>query len=482
VAREVEAGRMRPCTDRSRPLLERSELDLLDEGWQALRQRAQCDPVTGLPNRRGFLASLARIDGMPHAPAHERWIGLVQFDTLRMVGARCGVDAAESLLHVLVAQAREALGPDARLASHGDDTLAFAVAARDGVDGEPAAAALLERLRDHPFEHGEERYRIGVHIGLARFVPGRDEPEEAIGRAESACAAAREQGRNRVQVHERSSRELRSQESLVDWAGRLDRLLEGDGLFLRCQRIQPIGGDPALVPYFEVLLGIDSADGNAGPSDFVAAVERLKRSHELDLWVMRHTLDWIDANPAVFDSIGGFAINVSPRSLDSPEILGFLHQRLGRLGPDAAKLTFELTENSAIACYGAAQDFIRQVRRYGCRFSLDDFGSGYASYAHLKNLRTDVLKIDGSFVRDIATNPSDLAMVRSMHEVARSLGMRTVAEYAESHEILDMLRAIGIDYGQGWAIHAACRMDALADATDTLILASVPSAATAAAA
>lgn len=482
VAREVEAGRMRPCTDRGRPLLERSELDLLDEGWQALRQRAQCDPVTGLPNRRGFLASLARIDGMPHAPAHERWIGLVQFDTLRMVGARCGVDAAESLLHVLVAQAREALGPDARLASHGDDTLAFAVAARDGVDGEPAAAALLERLRDHPFEHGEERYRIGVHIGLARFVPGRDEPEEAIGRAESACAAAREQGRNRVQVHERSSRELRSQESLVDWAGRLDRLLEGDGLFLRCQRIQPISGDPALVPYFEVLLGIDSADGNADPSDFVAAVERLKRSHELDLWVMRHTLDWIDANPAVFDSIGGFAINVSPRSLDSPEILGFLHQRLGRLGPDAAKLTFELTENSAIACYGAAQDFIRQVRRYGCRLSLDDFGSGYASYAHLKNLRTDVLKIDGSFVRDIATNPSDLAMVRSMHEVARSLGMRTVAEYAENHEILDMLRAIGIDYGQGWAIHAACRMDALADATDTLILASVPSAATAAAA
>jgi EAL domain-containing protein (putative c-di-GMP-specific phosphodiesterase class I) len=214
--------------------------------------------------------------------------------------------------------------------------------------------------------------------------------------------------------------------------------------------------------------------------EFVAAVARLKRSHELDLWVIRHTLDWIDANPAVFDSIGGFAINVSPRSLDSPEILGLLHQRLGRLGPDAAKLTFELTESAAIACYGAAQDFIRQVRRYGCRLSLDDFGSGYASYAHLKNLRTDVLKIDGSFVRDIATSPGDLAMVRSMHEVARSLGMRTVAESVENHEILDMLRAIGIDYGQGWAIHAACRIDALADAPDTLILASEPAGAAAA--
>jgi EAL domain-containing protein (putative c-di-GMP-specific phosphodiesterase class I)/GGDEF domain-containing protein len=473
-AREIEAGRMRPCTDRDRPLLERSELDLLDEGWQSLRQRAQCDPVTGLPNRRGFLGALSRTDGTPHPQAGERWIGLVQFDTLRIVGARCGVDAAESLLRVLVAQTREALGPAAQLASHGDDTLAFAIAASDGADGEPAAAALLERLRDYPFEHGEERYRIGVHIGLARFVPGRNAPEEAIGRAESACAAAREQGRNRVQVHERSSRALRSQESLTDWAGRLDRLLEGDGLFLRCQRIQPICGDPALVPYFEVLLGIDSADGPAEPSEFVAAVEGLKRSHELDLWVMRHTLDWIDANPAVFDSIGGFAINVSPRSLDSPEIMGLLHQRLGRLGPDAAKLTFELTESSAIECYGAAQDFIRQVRRYGCRLSLDDFGSGYASYAHLKNLRTDVLKIDGSFVRDIATNPGDLAMVRSMHEVARSLGMRTVAEHVENNEILDMLRAVGIDYVQGWAIHTACRIDALAEASDTLTLDSEP--------
>ncbi|RPH44522.1 MAG: DUF1631 family protein [Burkholderiales bacterium] len=469
-ARAVESGRMRPCTDRDRPLLERSELDLLDEGWQALRQRTQCDPVTGLPNRRAFLHLLARSEGGATAHADERWIGLVQFDTLRIVGARCGVDAAESLLRELVARTREALGPDARLASHGDDTLAFAVPARGDADGEAVAAALLERLRDHPFEHGAERYRIGVHVGLARFAAGRLEPEEAIGRAESACAAAREQGRNRVQIHERSSRELRSQESLTDWAGRLDRLLEGDGLYLRCQRIEPIGDDATLVPYYEVLLGIESAGGAADPMQFVSTVERLKRSHELDLWVIRRTFDWIDANPVAFDAIGGFAINISPRSLDSPEILRCLHERLGRLGPDAAKLTFELTESSAIECYGAAQDFIRQVRRHGCRLSLDDFGSGFASYAHLKNLRTDAIKIDGSFVRDIATNPDDLAMVRSMHEVARSLGMRTVAEYVETHEVLEILRTLGIDYAQGWAIHAAGRMDELAEAPDTVTM------------
>lgn len=460
-AGRIESGRMRPCTDRDSPLLERSELALLDEGWRALRERAQRDPVTGLPNRRGFLAALA--DAVPGP----RWVGLVRFDTLRMVGARCGVDAAEALIRTLVAATHEALGAGALLGRHDDDTLAFAVPAHEGCDGEAPTAELIDRLRDHPFEHGAERYRVGVHVGLARLLPDGPGLEEALGRAEAACAAALERGRNRGQVYDRGGRELRSQESLTDWAGRLDRMLEGDGLYLRVQRIEPIGADPALQPYSEVLLGIDADDGSVEPSQFVLAIERLDRSHEVDLWVMRRVFDWIDANPAAFAAIGGLAINVSPRSLDHGEMLRLLDDRLERLGADASRLIFEVTETSAIQCYGAAQDFIRRVRRYGCRVSLDDFGSGWASYAHLKNLRTDVLKIDGSFVRDIATNSDDLAMVRSMHEVARSLGMRTVAEHVESEEVLDMLRGLGIDYAQGWAIHAACRIDAI-DAVDAL--------------
>lgn len=463
-AERVAAGRMRPCTDQDRPLLERSELVLLDEGWRALRRRALCDAVTGLPGRRAFLRALggealADLGALPGDG--DVWVGLVRFDTLRTIGASCGVDAAESLVRDLAVAARKALGNAALLARHGDDTLALAVPAPAGDRGENAVSGLLERLRDHPFEHGEARYRIGVSIGLVRFARGADDAEEAVGRAESACAAAAEQGRNRMQVYDDGGRALRSQEALADWAGRLDRMLEHGGLYLRCQRIEPLGDDPALGSYHEVLLGIEPIDGSESPAEFVQAVERLGRSHELDLWVMRRTLDWIEANPQAFVAAGGFAINVSPRSLDGPEIRRLLDERLERLGDAAARLTFELTETSAIACYGAAQAFIRQVRRHGCRVSLDDFGSGYASYAHLKNLRTDVLKIDGAFVRDLATDAGDLAMVRSMVEVARSLGMRTVAEYVESEAIRERLREIGVDYGQGWAIHAPCPMTAL---------------------
>ncbi|MEI7447523.1 MAG: DUF1631 family protein, partial [Burkholderiales bacterium] len=457
-AGRVDAGRMRPCTDRDSPLLERSELALLDDGWRALRERTQRDPVTGLPNRRGFLRLVAE----SAADGAARWIGLLHFDTLGMVGTRCGVDAAESLLRALAARTAETLGPQALLGRYGDDTFTLAVPAPDQSDGEALLGAIVEALRDHPFEHGTERYRVGVNVGLARWQPDPAGPDEAVGRAESACAVARERGRNRGQVWDLGGRELRSHESLADWAGQLDRMLEGDGLYLRCQRVEPIAGDPTVPPYYEVLLGIDTANGSVDPSQLVTAIERLDRQHELDLWVMRRTFDWIDANPETFESIGGLAINVSPRSLDDRTMLTMLDERLDRLGERARRVIFELTETSAIQCYGAAQDFIRRVRHHGCKVSLDDFGSGWASYAHLKNLRTDVLKIDGSFVRDIATNPGDFAMVRSMHEVARSLGMRTVAEHVESEEVLEMLRGLGIDYAQGWAIHAACRLDAIA--------------------
>ncbi|MFO0231925.1 MAG: EAL domain-containing protein, partial [Burkholderiales bacterium] len=232
-------------------------------------------------------------------------------------------------------------------------------------------------------------------------------------------------------------------------------------LFLRAQEVRPIADD-ALDPYYEILLGIEPQPGlDVEPTSLVTAIERLGRSAELDLWVMREVLDWVEAHPETFARIGGFAINVSPLSLGSPEILRFLDARLARPGVPAGKLTFELTETAAIDSYGAARDFIQRVRRHGCRVSLDDFGSGYASYSHLKNLRTDSLKIDGAFVRDMLESPSDRAMVKSMHEVARSLGIRTVAEYVESPAHLEALREIGIDYAQGYAIHKPARLDTL---------------------
>ena len=153
------------------------------------------------------------------------------------------------------------------------------------------------------------------------------------------------------------------------------------------------------------------------------------------------------------------AINLSARSLSNAEVKAFLHGTLPQSGIPAEKIIFEITETAAITSYAAAQDFIREIRRYGCRFSLDDFGSGFTSYAHLKNLNTDVLKIDGSFVTEMLQNPSDLAMVKSMNDLAHALGMVTVAEWVESPALLEKLAEIGVDYAQGYTVHKPCRLD-----------------------
>ncbi|MHB1186716.1 DUF1631 family protein [Thiobacillus sp.] len=459
LSRQLRNGLAKPGKDLDLPLIERSEQALFDETYQSLVHQAIHDPVSGMLNRKGFMQRLHQQTGPDEADkAHV--VGILEFDQFRLIHNTCGEEAVESLARSLASAVRAQLGPDAAVGAFRDDTLALLLPNCSRVDGYPAVDALLDQVKDYHFQHEQHSYRIGFNIGLSEYDPVRFAAAEAVRRADSACITAKTQGRNRMQVYEQDSPELQNQEFLMDWAGRLDSFLQGSGLYLRCQKVMPISADLSLLPYFEILLGIDGEAGLAiNPSDFIPAVEHLQRSHEVDIWVMRNVFEWIGANQAIFASVGGFSINLSATSLSSPEVASYLQNVLTGINFPTNKIIFEITETAAIESYGAAQDFIRDIRRHGCRFSLDDFGSGFTSYAHLKNLRTDALKIDGSFVKDMLQNPSDLAMVKSMNDIGHSLGLRTVAEYVESPMILEALREIGVDYAQGYAIHKPCRID-----------------------
>ena len=459
LSRQMQRGLAKPGKDLDLPLLERSEQALFDDTYQRVVRQAMHDPVTGLLNRKGFMQHLSRL-ALPNQPDKAHAVGIIEFDQFRMIVNTCGVDAAEDLARSLAGAVREHIGPDAVLAAFRDDTLALLLPNCSRVEGCNAVDRLLERVKDFPFQHGEHSYSIGFNIGMTEFALDRFSPAEAIRRADSACITAKSQGRNRMQVYEQASPQLLSQESLMEWAGRIDAFLKGSGLHLRCQQVMPIGAGNTRLPYYEVLLGIEGVDGvEILPAHFIPAVERLQRAHEVDIWVMRNVFEWIVANPSEFASVGGFAINLSATSLSNPEVMRYLQSVLPVSDFPTDKIIFEITESAAIESYGAAQDFIREIRRYGCRFSLDDFGSGFTSYSHLKNLRTDALKIDGSFVKDMLKNPGDYAMVKSMNDIGHSLGLLTVAEYVESPMILDALREIGVDYAQGYAVHKPCRID-----------------------
>ena len=460
--RMMQDGQVRPGKDLELPVFERSENALFDETYQDLLHQVTHDPLTGLLNRKGFLHRLATLP-IPDDADRPHAVGIIEFDQFRMIVNTCGVEALEKLARQLAAAVQAHIGPDAVLASFRDDTLAVLLPNCGWTDGGLALDGLLGPVKDYHFAHEQHRYSIGYNIGITEFSPDRFSASDAIRHADSACITAKSQGRNRIQVYDQTSPQLQSHESLMDWAGRIDAFLNGTGLFLRCQKVIPIAAVPSLLPYYEILLGIaDESGREICPMTFVPAVERLKRAHEIDIWVLRKVFEWITANRETFDKLGGFAVNLSATSLGDPEVKRFLHEALPASEFPTSKLTFEITETAAIGSYGAAQDFIREIRRYGCRFALDDFGSGFTSYSHLKNLRTDALKIDGSFVKDMLRNPGDYAMVKSMNDIGHSLGLKTVAEYVESPEILEALRDIGVDYAQGYAVHRPCRIDEIA--------------------
>ena len=237
------------------------------------------------------------------------------------------------------------------------------------------------------------------------------------------------------------------------------------GLFLRCQKIEPLR-EPEAAPYYEILLGVLDKEGTQlNPQPFVLAAERWKRAHELDIWVFSSVFDWIRQNRADFDRTGGFSINLSAQSLSNGGLLDALHQELSAGDLPCDKIAFEITETATLHSQSVAQDFMRQIQRYGCHFSLDDFGSGNASFGYLRSLRTDTLKIDGAYIKDMVEDPELQVMVKSMNEIGHSLGMKTVAEFVSSQEILAMIKEFGLDYAQGYAIEKPVRINELIQKT-----------------
>lgn len=438
-----------------RPLLERSEHAIVDDAYHRLRDQAIRDATTGLLNRKGFMHRLQGLASSSGTRNAQHSLAMLEFDAFRMIYTQRGIEEAERLAREIAAHVEQIALEDSVVASFGDETIMVLMPHVDQGHAYDWAHELLQHFKGFRFEAGDQHYSVGVNVGLVGFEPVDVDAGDVIRRADAACMAAKGAGRNHIQVFEQASDALTGGHSLMEWASRIDHMLENDGLFLRFQLVMPIRNYSSLKPYYEILLGVHGLhdEGEIATQGFILAVEQLRRAPEVDKWVLGRVFDWMRSNQRLFDTLGGFSLNLSAQSLRSQELLDFLHAQFGEGDLDGHKIIFEITETVAIDSYNTAQDFIQQVKRYGCRFSIDDFGSGHASYVHLKNLRTDVLKIDGYFVRELADSETDYVMVRSMNEIAHSLGMRTVAEYVESHAILDRLRDIGVDYAQGFVIH-----------------------------
>ncbi len=272
-----------------------------------------------------------------------------------------------------------------------------------------------------------------------------------LSEADSACYVAKEQGRNRVYVSRPGDQALKTRFGEMEWLGRIREAMEEERFELYCQPIRPISGEG--VPHFEILLRLKAEDGSlVEPGAFIPAAERYNLMPQVDRHVIRSVFAMLADSDFALKQHAIVGINLSGQSLGQEDLLDFVTEALHYYGLPAHRFCFEITETAAIANLSSAAGFIRELRDMGCAFALDDFGSGLSSFNYLKHMPVDYLKIDGSFVQDVLTDPVDAAMVGAIHRIGRVLGVKTIAEFVESEAVLEHLREIGVDYAQGYGI------------------------------
>jgi diguanylate cyclase (GGDEF)-like protein len=433
------------------PLTDRTSNLMLQDMHDTIKFNAIHDADTHLILRDEFVKQLkieiSKETDFQHVLCH---IEILDF---RLITNICGLDGSKQLLKTIATLLSDRIKSADILARLGDQSFAVLYKECSANDAFEFSRNLLKHIGSSQFTWNEKCFPITLSMGLVPVTDTSFDLSQLLQQADAASMEAEQSGPNQVKLFTGNNDNLQHQANLFEWMSRIDGVFAEERLFTRCQKITSLDTSVNHVHY-EILLGIKDEDGNIIQADyFIPAVERCKRMPEIDIWVINAVFDWIESNKSQFDAIDGFAINLSGQSINSQEFLDFLQTKLDTCLFQADKIVFEITETIASENLTFTKKFIKAIKQYGCKFSLDDFGSGYSSYAYLKNMDVDYLKIDGAFVKDIANNPADFAIVKSMNEIAHSLNLQTIAEYIENDEINEIIKAIGVDYGQGYFIH-----------------------------
>jgi EAL domain-containing protein (putative c-di-GMP-specific phosphodiesterase class I)/GGDEF domain-containing protein len=432
------------------PLMDRSFSSMIEHMHRNLVKQTVNDPGTGLVRQPEFMRRAKRAWLCLDDASSGCVMGVIDIEDLRMVQQRISPDGYQKLVHALAQHLRQQFDAEGLIARTGERTFAFLRACESQEEAQEMAEATITCINQFSFEWETQTFTLTANAGLA-WASAYVEPEALFNKADAACLSAKHEGHNQLVFHRDEDPGHKGHAGLAYWAGRFNSILGSDRLYLRCQPIVSLRDESRKATHYEILLGAN--DDESEPihiGDFVAAIERLKRISELDQWVVRTVFEWIRNHPQEFEQVGAFSINLSGQSVNSKSFLSFMEAELGRGDIPGHKLIFEITESAAIDSFVNAEQFIKKFRRYGCRFSLDDFGVGFSSFSYLKNLKVDYLKIDGSFIRDMNRNEVDVALVSSMHETSRFLGIKTIAESVENEETLEQLKAIGVNYVQGY--------------------------------
>jgi diguanylate cyclase (GGDEF)-like protein/PAS domain S-box-containing protein len=414
---------------------------------------ASHDALTGLVNRREFEARLARvIERAQHATSATSALLYMDLDQFKIVNDTCGHTAGDDLLKLLANSYAEHMRERDTLARIGGDEFALIIEHCDVAQALAVADKILEATRNFRYACKGQLFQLGVSIGLSPIDGSTAGVEDAMRRADHACYIAKERGRNRVYVHFQGDQDFAQRRSDMHWVTRMTHAFQHEQLQLYYQPIVALG-DGERAEHYEILLRLHNGGGKPIlPGAFLPAAERYDVILKIDRWVLSNTLDWLAAHPEHMAALGTCSINLSRRSLGDPSFHRYAADLIDSSQVPAGKLCFEITENGAIADMQKTIAFIEALSARGCRFSLDDFGTGMTSFSYLKQLPVDFIKIDGSFIQMMSSSAVDFEMVRFTNDISHMMGRKTIAEYVSDAGILARLRDIGVDFAQGYCI------------------------------
>ncbi len=432
-----------------------------------LTYQATHDALTGLLNRREFERQLAEVTESARHSHETHALCYLDLDQFKVVNDTCGHLAGDELLRQLAELFDARVRETDLLARLGGDEFGILLRHCDLERARQVADELRQAVREFRFVYDEHVFEIGVSIGVVAIDGTAASMQEVFTAADVACYLAKDAGRNRVHIYHPEDAELRARQGEMRWVSRIQRAIDEDRFRLYAQPIVPLQ-QPEGELHYEVLMRILDEDGvEVPPMAFIPAAERYNLMGQVDRWVVDQVLEFIESRSGRFgDAV--WAINLSGTSLGDDEFLEYLVERIRDL-PVAGNLCFEITETAAIANLRRAVRFMKLLKSIGCRFALDDFGSGISSFAYLKNLEVDYLKIDGGFVRDMVEDPVDHAMVEAINRVGQVMSLKTIAEFVENRAIFQALRELGVDYAQGNGIAPAVPLETLGghrDSTD----------------
>jgi diguanylate cyclase (GGDEF)-like protein len=387
----------------------------------------------------------------------------LDLDQFKVINDTCGHIAGDELLRQIATVLQANVRQRDTLARLGGDEFGVLMERCTLEQAKRVANKLRRKVADFRFVWAQKNFGIGASIGIVPIDHTSENISAVMNAADSACYTAKYKGRNRVHVYRRSNTDLVRRHGDAEWVIRVERALHENTFELTYQPIVPIANESERDSHIELLLRLPDRNGDpVPPGAFLPAAERYNLSTKIDRWVVTHALAWFAENPRALERVVTCSINLSAQSLIDPKFLNFVCDVLEASPVPAEKICFDINESAAIANLTDATRFMTTLSKLGCRFALDDFGSGHSSFAYLKSLPVDYLKIDGVYVKGIADDPLDLAIVRSINDIGQVMEKRTIAEYVESEQVAEKLREIGIDFYQGYLVSEPIPLENLA--------------------